>query len=93
MNRTPIESFLDLTRKSGLVDNSRLNFYLEHLEQLVGSHDWRHLLVRPDFLTPELETGRCEVLIEAEHVRALRRLDHREAHRVRVRDRSRSEPF
>lgn len=34
MNRTPIESFLDLTRKSGLVDASRLNFYLERLEQL-----------------------------------------------------------
>ena len=34
MNRTPIESFLDLTRKSGLVENSRLNFYLERLEQL-----------------------------------------------------------
>lgn len=33
MTRTPIESFLDLTRKSGLVDTGRLNFYLERLEQ------------------------------------------------------------
>lgn len=33
MNRTPIESFLDLTRKSGLVDPARLNQYLEKLEQ------------------------------------------------------------
>ncbi|HMP15938.1 MAG TPA: serine/threonine-protein kinase, partial [Gemmatales bacterium] len=33
MNRTPIESFLDLTRKSGLVDANRLNLYLDRLEQ------------------------------------------------------------
>lgn len=33
MNRLPIESFLDLTRKSGLVDAGRLNLYLEKLEQ------------------------------------------------------------
>lgn len=33
MNRTPIESFLDLTRKSGLVDANRLNLYLEKLNQ------------------------------------------------------------
>lgn len=33
MNRLPIESFLDLTRKSGLVDATRLNLYLERLEQ------------------------------------------------------------
>lgn len=36
MNRTPIESFLDLTRKSGLVDATRLNLYLDRLEQKEG---------------------------------------------------------
>ncbi|MBL8824138.1 MAG: serine/threonine protein kinase [Planctomycetia bacterium] len=32
MTRTPIESFLDLTRKSGLVDPTRLGLYLDRLE-------------------------------------------------------------
>lgn len=32
MTRTPIESFLDLTRKSGLVDATRLGLYLDRLE-------------------------------------------------------------
>ncbi|HQR06481.1 MAG TPA: protein kinase [Gemmatales bacterium] len=55
MNRTPIESFLDLTRKSGLVDTGRLNFYLERLEQLEpipeDSKELANILVRDAVLS------------------------------------------
>jgi serine/threonine protein kinase len=36
MIKTPIESFLELTRKSGLVEANRLNLYLERLAQKEG---------------------------------------------------------
>lgn len=36
MTRTPIESFLELTRKSGLIDAQRLNLYLEKLAEAQG---------------------------------------------------------
>lgn len=36
MNRTPIESFLELVRKSGLVETNRFNAYLERLSEVEG---------------------------------------------------------
>ena len=55
MNRTPIESFLDLTRKSGLVEVGRLNQYLERLEQVEkipeDSKDMAALMVRDAVLS------------------------------------------